>query len=80
MFSLARWYYTDGEVLTDLIWTETLDELNFASVRQIIAAMQSTDENCLGYCLTIVFTGLNLFIRNGISLSTLLINVFLFYE
>ncbi|KAH8721745.1 hypothetical protein BGZ61DRAFT_571845 [Ilyonectria robusta] len=33
---LARWYYTDGEVLTDLIWTETLQELSFADVQQII--------------------------------------------
>ncbi|KAI0132836.1 putative short-chain dehydrogenase/reductase family protein [Xylariales sp. AK1849] len=41
---LARWYYTDGQVLADLIWTETLQELSFAGLEQIIASMQSPND------------------------------------
>ena len=37
---LACWYYTDGNVLTDLIWTETLKELSFAGVEGILASMK----------------------------------------
>uniref|UniRef100_A0A093W0T7 WW domain-containing oxidoreductase n=1 Tax=Talaromyces marneffei PM1 TaxID=1077442 RepID=A0A093W0T7_TALMA len=36
---LSRWFYTDGDVLNDLIWTETLKELRFANVEQIITSM-----------------------------------------
>ncbi|CAM1508641.1 Fc.00g054890.m01.CDS01 [Cosmosporella sp. VM-42] len=39
---LARWFYTDGKVLTDLIWTETLQELSFAGAEDIIASIKST--------------------------------------
>ncbi|SPO01727.1 related to short-chain dehydrogenase/reductase family protein, putative [Cephalotrichum gorgonifer] len=37
---LACWYYTDGEVLTDLIWSETLKELSFAGVENMITLMR----------------------------------------
>ncbi|KAH8800914.1 hypothetical protein F5884DRAFT_685245 [Xylogone sp. PMI_703] len=43
---LARLFYTDGEVLTDLIWTETLRELSFASVEQIITSKGSLQGAC----------------------------------
>jgi hypothetical protein len=36
---LSRWFYTDGGVLPDLIWTETLEELRFANAEQIISSM-----------------------------------------
>ncbi|KAI5460804.1 putative short-chain dehydrogenase/reductase family protein [Mariannaea sp. PMI_226] len=36
---LARLYYTEGETLTDVIWKETLEELKFAGIEQIIASM-----------------------------------------
>ncbi|KAI9842875.1 MAG: hypothetical protein M1838_002951 [Thelocarpon superellum] len=40
---LACWFYTDGKALTDPIWTETLQELSFAGVEQIIASMRSPE-------------------------------------
>ncbi|KAK9327612.1 hypothetical protein V1520DRAFT_365269 [Lipomyces starkeyi] len=40
---LACWFYTDGKVLMDLIWTETLQELSFAGVEQIVSSMQSQE-------------------------------------
>ncbi|MCJ1403244.1 hypothetical protein MMC11_006467 [Xylographa trunciseda] len=40
---LACWFYTDGKVLTDLIWAETLRELSFAGVEQTIASMRSAE-------------------------------------
>ena len=42
IFRLACWFYTDGKVLTDLIWAETLKELEFAGAEQIIASVQSS--------------------------------------
>lgn len=42
MSRLASWFYTNGKELTDQIWTETLQELSFASVEQIISSMQSS--------------------------------------
>ncbi|KAF3400439.1 Short chain dehydrogenase yanD [Talaromyces pinophilus] len=36
---LSRWFYTDGNVLNDLIWAETLRELGFANAEQIISSM-----------------------------------------
>lgn len=41
---LACWFYSDGKVLTDLIWTETLQELSFAGVEQIIASARIPEE------------------------------------
>lgn len=38
-FRLSRWFYTYGDVLTDLIWMETLEELRFANAEQIISSM-----------------------------------------
>jgi hypothetical protein len=38
-FRLSRWFYTDGNVLNDLIWAETLRELGFANAEQIISSM-----------------------------------------
>lgn len=40
-FRLARWFYTDGERLTQVIWEETLRELDFAGAEGIIASMRS---------------------------------------
>ena len=40
---LAGWYYTDGETLVDVVWTETLQELSFAGVGQIIESMRSPE-------------------------------------
>ncbi|KAF7557123.1 hypothetical protein G7Z17_g933 [Cylindrodendrum hubeiense] len=42
---LSRWYYTDGKVLTDVIWAETLGELSFAGAQQIIDTMKFTGGN-----------------------------------
>lgn len=39
---LAKSYYTDPE-LTETIWTETLQELQFAGVKGIIAAVRARD-------------------------------------
>ncbi|KAH6892484.1 putative short-chain dehydrogenase/reductase family protein [Thelonectria olida] len=33
---LATWFYTEGDVLTEVIWRETVEELRFANVEQII--------------------------------------------
>ncbi|EXJ91050.1 hypothetical protein A1O1_04157 [Capronia coronata CBS 617.96] len=38
---LACWYYTDGEILSDVIWKETLQELDFAGAEQIVSSMSS---------------------------------------
>ena len=37
---LAKWYYSHGEALTAAIWSETLQELNFAGLDQIMAGME----------------------------------------
>lgn len=37
---LSRWFYTDGSVLNDLVWRETLQELRFSNVEQIISSMR----------------------------------------
>ncbi|CRG82670.1 hypothetical protein PISL3812_00014 [Talaromyces islandicus] len=39
--SLSRWYYSDGKALTDSIWAETLQELNFIGAAEIISSMSS---------------------------------------
>ncbi|KAK5559272.1 hypothetical protein LTR46_002314 [Exophiala xenobiotica] len=44
---LARWYYTDGHTLTDVIWTETMQELGFAGVRGIIDLMRASTSSIL---------------------------------
>ncbi|KAM0563162.1 hypothetical protein ACHAPJ_000878 [Fusarium lateritium] len=36
---LAGWFYKHGDVLMEQIWNETLDELSFAGVEEIIAAL-----------------------------------------
>ncbi|KAF4469454.1 short-chain dehydrogenase reductase family [Fusarium albosuccineum] len=35
---LAKWFYSDGDVLTEQVWNETLKELSFAGVEYIIAS------------------------------------------
>ncbi|RSM05333.1 hypothetical protein CEP52_006360 [Fusarium oligoseptatum] len=39
---LACWFYTDGEVLSEQVWNETLKELSFAGVQDIIAKISQT--------------------------------------
>ncbi|KPM41109.1 hypothetical protein AK830_g5453 [Neonectria ditissima] len=34
---LSRWFYTGGSELTDAVWGETVEELSFAGVRDIIS-------------------------------------------
>ncbi|KAF7560910.1 hypothetical protein G7046_g3240 [Stylonectria norvegica] len=37
---LACWFYTGGQALTDQVWNETIEELAFAHVGEIITSMQ----------------------------------------
>jgi hypothetical protein len=34
---LAGWFYTHGDVLVEQVWNETLEELDFAGVKDIIS-------------------------------------------
>ncbi|CAG9942775.1 unnamed protein product [Clonostachys rosea f. rosea IK726] len=36
---LAKWYYSDGKALADVIWTETLQELSSVNLNDIIASL-----------------------------------------
>lgn len=38
-FRLAALFYAEGDVLTDVVWRETIQELEFANVEKIITAM-----------------------------------------
>ncbi|KAH8651284.1 hypothetical protein BX600DRAFT_387849 [Xylariales sp. PMI_506] len=38
---LAGWYYTHGKELLDVVWIETLKDLSFAGVEQILASFSS---------------------------------------
>ncbi|KAJ9134139.1 putative Short-chain dehydrogenase/reductase family protein [Pleurostoma richardsiae] len=37
---LACWYYSDGKVLTDVIWKETIQDLQFAGVEDVLASLR----------------------------------------
>ncbi|KIV81100.1 hypothetical protein PV11_08547 [Exophiala sideris] len=38
---LSKWYHTDGEALTAAIWNETMQDLKFAGVDEIVASMHT---------------------------------------
>lgn len=38
-FRLAGWFYTQGETLVEQVWKETIKELKFAGVEDIISTL-----------------------------------------